>query len=146
MSSPQTTSDMRATVDALRANDRFLVVSHENPDGDALGSLLAMTLALRQLGKDVLMFLSGDAPLPREYAFMQLDGLLRALPTDTEERVLVAVDCAKVDRIGPDPAAVERAKLVLDIDHHHDNTRFGDVNLIAPEASSTGELLRVVFL
>jgi len=141
----RTSTDLQAVAAALREHDRFLVVTHENPDGDALGSLLAMTLALRQLGKDVLMFLSGDAPLPREYAFMQLDGLLRALPTDTEERVLVAVDCAKVDRIGPDPAAVKRAKLVLDIDHHHDNTRFGDVNLIAPDASSTGELLRDVF-
>jgi phosphoesterase RecJ-like protein len=91
------------------------------------------------------MFLSGDAPLPREYSFMHLDGLLRALPDDTEERVLVAVDCAKVDRIGPDRAPVERSRLVVNIDHHHDNSRFGDVNLIAPEASSTGELLRDVF-
>jgi phosphoesterase RecJ-like protein len=76
---------------------------------------------------------------------MHLDGLLRALPDDTEERVLVAVDCAKVDRIGPDRAPVERSRLVVNIDHHHDNSRFGDVNLIAPEASSTGELLRDVF-
>jgi phosphoesterase RecJ-like protein len=141
----QTSSDLQAVAAALREHDRFLVVTHENPDGDALGSLLATTLALRQLGKDALMFLSGDAPLPREYAFMQLDGLRRELPDDMEERVLVAVDCAKVDRIGPDRAPVERAKLVVNIDHHHDNSRFGDINLIAPEASSTGELLRDVF-
>jgi bifunctional oligoribonuclease and PAP phosphatase NrnA len=141
----QTSSDLQAVAAALREHDRFLVVTHENPDGDALGSLLATTLALRQLGKDALMFLSGDAPLPREYAFMRLDGLRRELPDDMEERVLVAVDCAKVDRIGPDRAPVERAKLVVNIDHHHDNSRFGDINLIAPEASSTGELLRDVF-
>jgi phosphoesterase RecJ-like protein len=141
----QTSSDLQAVAAALREHDRFLVVTHENPDGDALGSLLATTLALRQLGKDALMFLSGDAPLPREYSFMQLDGVLRELPDDTEERVLVAVDCAKVDRIGPDRAPVERARLVVNIDHHHDNSRFGDINLIAPEASSTGELLRDVF-
>jgi phosphoesterase RecJ-like protein len=61
------------------------------------------------------------------------------------ERVLVAVDCAKADRIGPDLTPIERAVLVLDIDHHHDNTRFGDVNLIAASASSTGEVLRDVF-
>src|SRR6266511_4611875 len=101
MSSSQTTTtqkaDLDAVVEALRSHDRFLVVTHENPDGDALGSLLATTLALRQLGKDALMFLSGDAPLPREYAFMQLDGLRRELPDDMEERVLIAVDCAKVD-------------------------------------------------
>jgi phosphoesterase RecJ-like protein len=139
------TTDLKAIADALRKHDRFLVVTHENPDGDALGSLLAMTLALRQLGKDAQMYLAAGPPLPREYAFMPLDGLLRELPDDIEERVLVAVDCAKADRIGPDPAPVERAKLVLDIDHHHDNTRFGAVNLIVADASSTGEVLRDVF-
>src|SRR5579859_3009779 len=145
MSSPQTTSDMRATVDALRANDRFLVVSHENPDGDSLGSLLATALALRQLGKDAVMYLSGDSPLPREYAFMPLDDVTRQVPDDVADRVLVAVDCAKADRIGPDPGLLMDAKLKLDIDHHHDNSRFGDVNLIVAEASSTGEVLRDVF-
>ena len=79
MSSPQTqqTSDLQAVADALRSHDRFLLVTHENPDGDALGSLLATKLALDQLGKDSVMYLYGDAPLPREYLFMPLEGLLR---------------------------------------------------------------------
>src|SRR3954453_13022136 len=146
MSSPQsTTADLQAVAEALRGNDRFLVTTHENPDGDALGSLLSTTLALRQLGKDVVMYLDGEAPLPREYGFMELDELRRTLPDDTEERVLVAVDCAKSDRLGPNPVVLDRAHLVVDIDHHHDNTRFGDVNLIVPDASSTGEVLRDVF-
>ncbi len=137
-------SDLQAIAAALREHDRFVVVTHENPDGDALGSLLATHVVLEGLGKDSLMYLSGDVPLPREYSFMQLDGLLRELPEDVGDRVLVAVDCAKADRIGPDPP-LQVAKLVLDIDHHHDNTRFGDVNLIVPDASSTGEVLRDVF-
>src|SRR3954452_12331776 len=137
-------TDLEATVAALRDHEKFLVVTHENPDGDALGSLLATTLALRQLGKDAEMVLLGDAPLPREYHFMQLDGLLREPPADAAERVVVAVDCAKADRIGPDVTMLERAPFVVDIDHHHDNTRFGDVNLIVATASSTGELLRDV--
>jgi phosphoesterase RecJ-like protein len=140
-----TTDDLRAVAAALREGERFLVVTHENPDGDALGSLLATTLALRALGKDAEMFLWGSAPVPREYAFMDLDGLLREQPADLEERVLVAVDCAKADRIGPDPAVLERAASVIDIDHHHDNTRFGDLNLVVADASSTGEVLRDVF-
>jgi bifunctional oligoribonuclease and PAP phosphatase NrnA len=146
MSSPQTTKpDLQAVTDALRVQDRFLVTTHENPDGDALGSLLATTLALRQLGKDVRMYLAGGGPIPREYAFMELGELLRELPEDVHERVLVAVDCAKADRLGPDPVVLTRASSVIDIDHHHDNTRFGDVNLIVPDASSTGEVLRDVF-
>ena len=91
------------------------------------------------------MYLAGEAPFPHEYAFMQLDGLLRELPDDMEERVLVAVDCAKAERVGPDQSPLERASVVLDIDHHHDNTRFGDVNLVVADASSTGEVLRDVF-
>ena len=140
----QTSTDLQAVAAALREHDRFLVVTHENPDGDALGSLLATTLTLRGLGKDVEMYLGGSGSLPRQYAFMQLDGLRRDLPADLEQRVLVAVDCAKADRIGPDPEPIERASLVIDIDHHHDNTRFGDLNLIVADASSTGEVLRDV--
>jgi phosphoesterase RecJ-like protein len=139
------TTDLQAVADALRSHDRFLVVTHENPDGDALGSLLATTVALRQLGKDVEMFMPLTTSVPQEYQFMQLDGLLRELPDNMEERVLVAVDCAKADRIGPDLSVVDRAKLVVDIDHHHDNTRFGAINLIVSDASSTGEVLRDVF-
>jgi phosphoesterase RecJ-like protein len=138
------TTDLKAIADALRRHDRFLVVTHENPDGDALGSLLAATLALRQLGKDAVMYLAGGTPLPREYAFMPLGELVREPPADAASRVLLAVDCAKEDRIG-DEAALARAPLVLDIDHHHDNTRFGDLNLIVADASSTGEVLRDVF-
>src|ERR1041384_3413809 len=115
MSSPQTTSELLTVADALRAHDRFVVTTHENPDGDALGSLLATTLALRQLGKDAEMYLAGEAPLPREYEFMRRDGLRRDLPPDIGERILVAVDCAKADRLGPDPVVLDRAASVIDI-------------------------------
>src|SRR5512132_3241301 len=147
MSSPQTqtTSDLQAVADALRSNDRFLLVTHENPDGDALGSLLATKLALDQLGKASVMYLYGDAPLPKEYGFMELSGIVREPPPDAAERVLVAVDCANETRIGPDLTLLETAPLTLDIDHHHDNSRFGDVNLVVGDASSTGEVLRDVF-
>jgi phosphoesterase RecJ-like protein len=91
------------------------------------------------------MYLVGDSPLPAEYGFMQLDGLVRRLPEDAPERVLLAVDCANEARIGPDPEVLQQAPLVVNIDHHHDNTRFGDVNVIDPTASSTGELLRDLF-
>src|SRR5204862_8042368 len=139
------TTDLKAIADALRQHDRFLVVTHENPDGDALGSVLAATLALRQLGKDAVMYLAGHAPLPGEYAFMPLDELRRELPDDAGDRVLLAVDCANESRLGPDPEILHRSQFTIDIDHHHDNTRFGDVNLIVADASSTAEVLRDVF-
>ena len=153
MSSPQTTpterdptaTDLDAVVRELRDRERFLVTAHENPDGDALGSLLATHLALRQLGKDSVMYLAGAAPLPGEYRFLAFDELRRELPEDAGDRALVAVDCANESRLGPDPEVLQRSRFTLNLDHHHDNSRFGDVNLVDASASSTGELLAGVF-
>src|ERR687886_923239 len=145
MSSPQTTaSDIVAVADAIRDHERFTLTTHENPDGDALGSLLAAKVAFDQLGKDSVMVLYGDAPRPGEYQFMPLAELRRRWPDDVSERLLVALDCANESRIA-DTDVLGRVPMTLDIDHHHDNTRFGDVNLIVPDASSTGEVLRDLF-
>jgi bifunctional oligoribonuclease and PAP phosphatase NrnA len=146
MSAMQTSDDnengLKAVADAIRSNDRFVVVAHENPDGDALGSMLAAALGLRALRKDVVMYLSGTAPTPAEYGFLDLSDVRRELPDDLQERVLLAVDCANERRIGETNTGVDGAKLVVNVDHHHDNSRFGDVRLIVGDASSTSEILR----
>jgi phosphoesterase RecJ-like protein len=136
------TSELTAVADAIRSHDRFLLVTHENPDGDALGSILGTKLALDALGKDSVMYLSGELELPDEYSFMGLDELRRDLPADAAERIVLALDCANASRTGLDEGFLDGAPLVLDIDHHHDNTRFGRTNLIVPDASSTGEIVR----
>jgi phosphoesterase RecJ-like protein len=73
---------------------------------------------------------------------MQLSELRRELPGDIGQRVVVALDCANRRRLGPDHGFLDDAPLVIDIDHHHDNTRFGAINLVVADASSTGEILR----
>jgi len=140
---PNSTS---AVVAAVRDHDRFVVTSHDNPDGDAIGSLLALHLALESLGKDSVMVMGGTTPLPEEYGFLGLDehGLRRVAPPDAAERVLVAVDCAQENRI-VERTLLESAALTINIDHHHDNTRFGDIDLVVENASSTGEVLADVF-
>ena len=141
----ETTPDLEHVADALRSHERFVVTTHENPDGDALGSLLATELTLRALGKKATPYLCGEVPLPNEYRFMGLDDLERGDTIDMTGRVLVAVDCANESRLGREPTKIlGTAELVVNIDHHHDNTRFGDVNLIVADASSTGEILRDV--
>jgi phosphoesterase RecJ-like protein len=135
-------SELSAVADAIRANGRFLLVTHENPDGDALGSILAIKLALDVLGKDSVMYVGGELVLPPEYAFMQLDSLSRRLPDDAAERVILALDSATAPRTQLPPELLEAAPLTIDVDHHHDNTRYGRINLILPEASSTGEIVR----
>ncbi|HEY0630467.1 MAG TPA: bifunctional oligoribonuclease/PAP phosphatase NrnA [Thermoleophilaceae bacterium] len=128
-------------VDELRRADKLLLTTHENPDGDALGSLLGMHLVLEQLGKDSLMFLAANQfPLPYEYQRMELDEVRHELPADIDERTIVFLDCGNVDRT---PVHfLQGAHLhVLNIDHHHDNTRFGTVNLVVPEASCAAEIV-----
>src|SRR5205809_4773951 len=146
MSSTQTNkteaAELAEVAAAIRGHDRFLVTTHENPDGDALGSMLAMTLALEALGKDAVMYLAGEVPLPREYSWMPLDGLQRKVPDDAATRVLLALDCANESRLGPDPEVLHSAPLVVNVDHHHDNSRFGAVNVVVADASSTGEIVR----
>lgn len=139
-----TAAELQAVAQAIREHNRFLVVAHENPDGDALGSMLGLTLGLRELGKDALMYLAGTAPLPAEYKFLALHELRRDVPPDVGERVLLAVDCANERRISEERSAIEGAAIVIDIDHHHDNSRFGEVNLVVDDASSTAEIVRDV--
>jgi phosphoesterase RecJ-like protein len=136
------TTDLAAVAEAIRANDRFLLVTHENPDGDALGSILGMKFALDALGKDSVMYLPGETSPPSEYRILPLDELLRELPADAAERVLLALDCANAKRMGAAADLLDRVPLSIDVDHHHDNTRFAAVNHVVADASSTGEILR----
>src|SRR6476659_1332959 len=109
MSSPQTTSDLAAVADAIRAGDRFLLVTHENPDGDALGSILAMKLALDALGKESVMYVGGEMALPPDYDFLALDGLQLELPADAATRVVLALDSATAPRTRIPPEVLASA-------------------------------------
>jgi phosphoesterase RecJ-like protein len=133
--------DAELALAELLAADRLLLVTHENPDGDALGSLLGMHRVLEQLGKDSLMYMSADElPLPHEYRELELDGVLHAPPPDLPRRTVVFLDCGNIDRMPVDFLRQEGVR-ILNLDHHHDNTRFGTVNLVVPEASCTAEIV-----
>jgi bifunctional oligoribonuclease and PAP phosphatase NrnA len=134
-------SDRDHVLDELRGAEKLIVVSHENPDGDALGSLIAMQSILTAMGKDCVMFIdAGEFPLPHEYRFFPLDGLVSTPPDDLAERTIVFLDCGNLER-NPAEALQRPGAHILNIDHHHDNTRFGTVNLVVPEASCTAEIV-----
>jgi bifunctional oligoribonuclease and PAP phosphatase NrnA len=134
-------TEQEQALQELRQADKLLLTTHENPDGDALGSLLAMHRILEQLGKDSLMYMSPDEfPLPWEYRGFSFDGLVGAPPADVAERTIVFLDCGNIDRM-PVDFLQEDGLHILNIDHHHDNTRFGTVNLVRPEASCTAEIV-----
>jgi bifunctional oligoribonuclease and PAP phosphatase NrnA len=128
-------------LDELRLGDRFVLVTHENPDGDALGSLVAMHRVLSALGKDSVMLMSADEfPLPYEYRFFQLDGMASDPPADVEERTAIFLDCGNIDR-NPWEVVKGEGMNILNLDHHHDNTRFGTLNHVVEEASCTAEIV-----
>jgi bifunctional oligoribonuclease and PAP phosphatase NrnA len=135
-------TEQEQVVMELRAADKLLLTTHENPDGDALGSLLAMHGILTQLGKDSVMYMSPEEfPLPWEYRGLPLEeGLVGSPPADVAERTIVFLDCGNIDRMPVDFLQADGLH-ILNIDHHHDNTRFGTVNLVCSSASCTAEMV-----
>jgi phosphoesterase RecJ-like protein len=127
--------------DELRRREKFLLTAHEGPDGDALGSLLGMHHLLTQLGKDSVMFLAAkEFPLPIEYRFLPLEEVFHEPPADMADRTAIFLDCGNIDRM-PVDFLTEGAHEIINIDHHHDNTHFGDLNLVDIEASCTAEIV-----
>lgn len=124
---------------ALRAAERVLLACHVNPDGDTMGSALALGLALRDSGKQVAI-VCPDEP-PRAYRFMPgSETFLRSAPEETFD-VAVAVDCDGFHRLGAAGPAVRKATRVIEMDHHTGEGRFGDILVIDQSASATGELV-----
>jgi phosphoesterase RecJ-like protein len=125
---------------ALQAARRILLMTHLNPDGDALGSLLALAEGLERLGKTVTRHHEG--PAPAMYGF--LPGLDRVAPTlgpvDEYDRVLL-LDCHELDRVGPQAAALNPGARLMVLDHHLTRNHLPDLALVDPSASSTGELV-----
>ncbi len=133
--------DFEQVIAELERADKFLLTTHQNPDGDALGSLIGMHELLTRLGKDSVMFLAADQfPLPHEYRHMALDGVVSNPPEDVGERVAVFLDCGNINRMPVDFLLREGVHIV-NIDHHHDNTRFGTVNLVMPNVSCAAEIV-----
>jgi phosphoesterase RecJ-like protein len=138
---------------ALREGDRFCLTTHERPDGDAVGSLAAMQQVLAALGKDAVAFLAADEfPLPYEYRFIKLEGLATEPPEDLSQRTLIFLDCGNIDRTpievlrrdersDDERSARGGGGALINIDHHHDNTRFGTLNLVDPNSSCTAEMV-----
>ncbi len=134
-------AETRALVlERIREDSSFVLATHENMDGDAIGSLLAMQGLLTALGKDSLMFVPpGELPLPLEYRFFDLSDVDPVAPADIAQRTVVLLDCGNIDRNSAD--ALRDGAHLLNIDHHHDNTRFGTVDHVVADASCTAEII-----
>jgi phosphoesterase RecJ-like protein len=125
---------------ALREHNKFAVLSHVRPDGDALGSTLALALSLKGLGKEVRAW--NEEGMLEKYNFLAQAQLLTQPPSEPEDfDVVVALDTAVQNRLGTTTSAVRHAKLWINIDHHPSNPRYGDLVYIDPTAPATGQIL-----
>jgi phosphoesterase RecJ-like protein len=129
----------------LRAEKRVLAVSHEAPDGDALGCLAALAAVCERLGMEFSAYVPGTAGFPAEYLFLPgLDGVTRGGPPPvTADTTVYFLDCASALR-GEDNGFAGKATRV-NIDHHEDNPGYAELNLIDPSAPSTSAILFEVF-
>ncbi len=131
---------MEQIIDRLKRSNRVLIASHTNPDGDAIGSLLAAGFFLSFLGKEVTLF--NESPIPVVYRF--LSGVERVVDVLGEANAFdtgVVLDCGDLTRVGRAAPVFEALPVVINIDHHVTNTRFGHFQLIDPEACATAELI-----
>lgn len=125
---------------ALREGVRFAVLGHVRPDGDALGSQLALGLSLKQLGKDVRIW--NEEGMLEKYSFLPNANLLTKPPAEPEDvDVAIALDTAIQNRLGNSLAAVRSAKVWINIDHHPSNPGYGDLVYIDPNSPATGQIL-----
>jgi bifunctional oligoribonuclease and PAP phosphatase NrnA len=127
---------------AIEAGNRFLVSTHIDPDGDALGTAFALYFALKSLGKTASVYLKDG--IPYRYKFLpKPDRLIHHIPKDEFDTVIV-VDCGDLDRIGDESTALNDVKCLINIDHHETNDAFGQINILDERASSAAEILYLI--
>ncbi len=126
-------------VDAVNKAGSFLLVMHVDPDGDTIGSCSAFAQALRKMGKSAVIFSGG--PVPEIYRFLKgTENVISELNDDMRFDATVAFDCSTITRIKGGEEIKKYSPLLINVDHHEDNSRFGAINYVR-KASSTGEIV-----
>ena len=126
-------------IEQIRASETFCIVGHVRPDGDCIGSQLALSLALKNEGKKVTCW--NEDSVPDKLAFLDPDRLMQKPKSGEQFDCVIALDCASFERLGKCGPAIENRKIFINIDHHQSNTRYGDINWISAREASSGELI-----
>jgi len=126
-------------LDTLRASDRIAIGGHMRPDGDCIGSELALAYALKDAGKKVTVY--NQDPMPDKLAFLDPGKILRGPSRAQAFDTAVVTDCASAERLGDISANLARRNCLINIDHHASNSRYGDLNWVDARSASSGELI-----
>ena len=133
------TDPCQQIVELLRSQNSFLVLTHYRPDGDAVGSQLALVLALKSLGKTVEAW--NDDDVPAKFRFLPHTDLITRPPAESKDfDVVIAIDTSTWQRVGTAAQRIRNKKHFVNIDHHISNEKFGEINWIVPEAPASGQI------
>ena len=131
---------MESIISHLKKSKHILIASHENPDGDAIGSLLATGLALQSIGKKTSLF--NESKIPAVYRFIpKVNAIIRNINNLTYYDTAIILDCGDLNRIGRFASAISQVPLIINIDHHETNTLFGDLQFVDVTACATAEII-----
>lgn len=135
---------VRTVKQAIKKFRKFLITSHINPEGDAIGSQVAMAYLLKKLGK--VSAILNDSPVPNLLRFMKgTENILKEMPHNFNYQAVIILDCPDLMRIGKVNEYLKKDSVIINIDHHISNINFGRFNWVDPEISSTGEMVYELF-
>ncbi len=130
---------VKRIIEEIRKHKTFCIVGHVRPDGDCIGSEVALAYALRDQGKTVTCW--NEDPVPEKLKFLDPDKIMQRPKRGEEFDCVIATDCASFERLGKCCDGVQKRKVLINIDHHPSNTRYGDINWVSAKEASTGELI-----
>lgn len=137
----KTTVEIDRILSTIESNNKFLITSHMDPDGDSIGSQLGLYHALKDASREAVIFNQGT--MPAKYKFLDPRGIVRfrAEHIEFEPPVVFIVECPSLDRIGFVRDLIPQSAITINIDHHPDNSRYADINLVDSESSAAGEII-----
>ncbi|MDL2122244.1 MAG: bifunctional oligoribonuclease/PAP phosphatase NrnA [Deltaproteobacteria bacterium] len=131
---------MKKIINHLKNSNHIIIASHKNPDGDAIGSLIAMGLALEALNKNITLY--NESSIPSVYRFLpSVERIVRQIKETNTYDTAIILDCADFQRIGKISSVISKIPVIINIDHHITNTRFGNFNLIDTSACAAAEII-----
>ncbi|NLJ99343.1 MAG: bifunctional oligoribonuclease/PAP phosphatase NrnA [Tissierellia bacterium] len=122
----------------IKESDNILIASHVQPDGDSIGSILALGMAIEKLKGKVRILKVDD--IPSDYQFLPNIELIKEFDDENID-LFIALDCGDMERLGSGKKLALKAKQIVNIDHHITNDNFGDLNIVSPSSAATGELV-----
>jgi len=133
--------NLKKIVEKLHDNQNFIITGHVDPDGDSVGSVLALTRILKKQNKNARAYLNGRSLASFSFLKAEKDELSGDDFLNTDDLVIIALDSGTLDRVALKEKIFEKAKLTINIDHHADNTHFADINLVNPNKAAVGEII-----